>query len=89
MINNSYVQEKINDIFKRLFQIDLITINEEMYGKNLLGDVFRFEPIDLLCLYMEIENVFSISIPEEYIAENKFNTINNIIEIASVQLGYR
>ncbi|NFL55796.1 peptide maturation system acyl carrier-related protein [Clostridium botulinum] len=87
MINNNSVQKKLNDIFNKTFDISLNSINEELFERSLLGDFFCFEPIDLVCLYMEVEKIFNISIPQEYIAENKFNTINNIKKIIIMQLG--
>ncbi len=87
--NNNSVQEKLNDIFNRIFDINLNSINKELFEKSLFGDVFCFEPIDLVCLYMEVEKIFNISIPQEYVAENKFNTINAIKEIIITQLGQK
>ncbi len=88
-MNTNVVQENLNDIFKKLFDINLKSINAELYGKSLFGDIFQFQPIDLLCLYMEIEKVFNISIMQEYVAKNKFNTINNIKEIIISQLAQK
>ncbi|ABS42563.1 peptide maturation system acyl carrier-related protein [Clostridium botulinum] len=87
MINNNSVQRKLNDIFNRIFDINLNSINEELFERSLLGDFFCFEPIDLVCLYMEVEKIFNISIPQEYVVENRFNTINDIKEIIIIQLG--
>ncbi|KRU24782.1 peptide maturation system acyl carrier-related protein [Clostridium botulinum] len=87
MINNNSVQRKLNDIFNRIFDINLNSINEELFERSLLGDFFCFEPIDLVCLYMEVEKIFNISIPQEYVVENRFNTINGIKEIIIIQLG--
>ncbi|CBZ05051.1 peptide maturation system acyl carrier-related protein [Clostridium botulinum] len=87
MINNNSVQRKLNDIFNRIFNINLNSINEELFERSLLGDFFCFEPIDLVCLYMEVEEIFNISIPQEYVVENRFNTINDIKEIIIIQLG--
>ncbi|KEI84521.1 peptide maturation system acyl carrier-related protein [Clostridium botulinum] len=87
MINNNSVQRKLNDIFNRIFDINLNSINEELFERSLLGDFFCFEPIDLVCLYMEVEEIFNISIPQEYVVENRFNTINDIKEIIIIQLG--
>ncbi len=36
---------------------------------------------------MEVEKIFNISIPQEYVVENRFNTINDIKEIIIIQLG--
>ncbi|KEI95774.1 hypothetical protein N494_15285 [Clostridium botulinum A2B7 92] len=87
MINNNSVQRKLNDIFNRIFDINLNSIDEKLFERSLLGDFFCFEPIDLVCLYMEVEKIFNISIPQEYVVENKFNTINDIKEIIIIQLG--
>lgn len=85
-MNSNNVNEKIYDIFMKLFDINLSTISNELFNKNLLGDAFCFEPVDLLCLYMEVEKEFKISIPKECVIENKFTTINNIKEIINTEL---
>ncbi len=40
MINNNSVQRKLNDIFNRIFDINLNSIDEELFERSLLGDFF-------------------------------------------------
>lgn len=84
--NNDYVFDELTNIIIKRFQKDISGIDKELYDKELIGIEFDFKPRDLIYLYFDIEKQFDISIPQEDIYENRFNTINNIARIVSRQL---
>ena len=75
---NSKIFNKLKSIFKERFDMD---INIELMDKNLLGCDFGLAPRDLLYLLDDIEKEFDFQIPQEDIAQNKFNSLYNIIKI--------
>lgn len=77
-MKNEDKQIKLKEIFNRMFEIDIDKINPKLMNEDLLGDIFLLEPIDLVCLYMEVEKVFNMSIPESIIVDKKFSTIKDV-----------
>ena len=76
---------RLNNIFFELFNIDLEEVENNYLDEELLGENIGFYPRNLLYLYFEIEKKFNIIIPQENVADGKFNTINNIINIIHTQ----
>lgn len=77
---------RLEEIFNSLFNIQFQKLPIELYDKALLGREFNLSSTDLLCLYMEIEKQFKISIPQEEVGKGNFNSINNIINIIAFNL---
>ena len=75
------IATELKGIFKQRFEMDLGDYNEEALDKELLGYEFNMQPRDLLYLFFDIEKEFGITIPQEDIAEGRFNTFNNIAVI--------
>lgn len=76
----------LKKIIKKLFNMDLANMKKEMLDINLLSIDFALTPVDLLCLYMSVEEEFGISISEEEIVAGHFDTINNIACIIRKEL---
>lgn len=78
---------KLNNIFKKRFDIDLFDNKSDInINDNLLGKNFRLKARDLIYLLYDIEKEFNIVISEDDIDNIKFNTINNIISIINKAL---
>lgn len=78
---------KLNNIFKKRFNIDLFDNKSDInINDNLLGKNFRLKARDLIYLLYDIEKEFNIVISEDDIDNIKFNTINNIISIINKAL---
>ncbi|TYQ14965.1 UNVERIFIED_CONTAM: peptide maturation system acyl carrier-related protein [Acetivibrio alkalicellulosi] len=75
--------DKILLLLKEKFNRDYLCKWEELKNKNLLGYEINFQPRDLVYLFFEIEQVFSITIPSDYIINGEFNNLQNIISIIS------
>ena len=86
-MNRKDIYDKLCDIFLNRFEIDLETIGKENFDKHLLGSVFRLAPRDLIYIYLDIEEGFGISVPDEDIAAGGLGTVNSIIEIIERQLS--
>lgn len=71
----------LNNIFISLFSIDLTSLERDDFDAPLLGKKFKLQARDLVYLFIEIQNKFQIKIDYSYIKDDKFKTINNIIEI--------
>ena len=80
-MDNRIIISELEEIFKKLFNIPFQSLQIELYHEALLGKKFNLSASDLLCLYMEVEKRFSISISEKEVARGNFNNINNIISI--------
>lgn len=82
----SEIDTKLKDIFMKRFSINLNDSDIKDLNDNLLGKRFNLQPRDLLYLYCDVENTFSIIIPQHDIAEGRFNSYNNIVRIIYSQL---
>lgn len=78
--------EVLQDIFYKRFKIDLKAKESVDFEKPLLGNEWRLEARDLLCLFLDVESRFGISIPEKEIEKGNFSSIRNIAEIISSEL---
>ncbi|MCX7923053.1 MAG: peptide maturation system acyl carrier-related protein [Clostridia bacterium] len=78
-------KEKLNKILENRFGFNLRNLKEGYENEELLGRYMQLKARDLLYLYFEVEKEFNIKIPEEAIAEGKFNTLNNIAQIIHKQ----
>lgn len=79
---NVDISIKLNNIFKKRFDIDLFSSESDInINDNLLGENFRLTAGDLIYLLYDVEEEFNIIVSEEDIDNIKFNTINNIITI--------
>lgn len=83
---NLDICERLKKIFLHRFQKDLNSCSEEILDNHLLGKEIQLAARDLLYVYFDVEKEFGITIPEDDIAADKFNTFNNIAEIICNQL---
>lgn len=72
------ISNKLLAVLKEKFDMDYIGKWEDIKDLNLLGYKLCFEPRDMVYLLYEIESIFDIKIPEEYIVNGSFNTLSNI-----------
>jgi acyl carrier protein len=86
IINNKDIYEKIQHIFSDRFEMDIEAIGRENFDKHLLGSVFRLAPRDLIYIYLDIERILRISLPDEDVAAGGLGTIDNILELVNCQL---
>jgi len=86
MSDHNTVYLTLKNIFTQRFNIDVEQQEGTLLDKHLLGGDIRLNARDLIYLYFDIEKEFGITLPEEDIAEGKFNTFNNIVEIIYNQL---
>ena len=64
-----------------------IEINKSMFDKKLLGQPFCLGARELVCLYLEVENKFNITLPQNEIVMGKFGTLNSIANIVSNEIS--
>ncbi|SHK27219.1 acyl carrier protein [Clostridium cavendishii DSM 21758] len=75
------VYDTLKNIFMQRFSIDIVQQEGKFLDKHLLGWDIGLSARDLLYLYFDIEKEFGVTIPEDDIAEGKFTTFNNIVEM--------
>ncbi len=80
------IKETILKIFNERFKIDIARKWNELQDLHFLSNKFGMAPRDLLYLHSDIEGEFDIKISEEHIVNDKFTTLNNIIQIISHEL---
>lgn len=73
--------EKLKKIFKDRFSIHLNQFGDDSLDKNLLSHEMGLSARDLVYIFFDVEKEFEITIPQNYIAEGRFNTFNNILDI--------
>lgn len=80
-IDKLKIENKLRAILNNLSEIEVDFLKEDIFDQQLLGPTFNFRARNLLYLFFEVEREFSVSIPEEDIANGKFSTLNNIVDI--------
>lgn len=84
--NKDNIEIRLNNIFKNRFKIDFDSKEKELLNANLLGSSIYLTPTDLLYLFCDIENEFGIDIPQNEVADGKFSSFNNLVEIICSQV---
>lgn len=80
------IREILYKIFNERFKIDISNKWNDVQDLHFLSNKFGMAPRDLLYLHSDIEREFNIRISEEHIVNDKFTTLNNIIQIISYEL---
>jgi peptide maturation system acyl carrier-related protein len=81
------VDIKLMEIFNKVTGLNFACMEESAKDFNLLGRNLKIRSCDLLNLFFEIEKSFGISIPQEDILEDRFNTFNNISKVVKYRLS--
>ena len=81
-----YIEKRLDDIFKKRFGIEMSPIKDKFRDKKLLGQDFGMPPRDLLYLFFDVEEEFSIKIPQEAVVSGQFSTYNGICKIIGNEL---
>ncbi len=80
------IKETLSKIFNERFKINISNKWNEVQDLHFLSNKFGMAPRDLLYLHYDIEREFDINISEEHIVNDRFTTLNNIIQIISYEL---
>lgn len=75
------IEKKLEDIFLNRFQLNFKELENSAKNDPLLGSKINLAPRDLLYVFVDIEEEFNITIPEDCIVEGKFDTFYNILDI--------
>ena len=86
-MTSTEVREKLKTIFEQRFNV--IFDSEILMGQHLLGRQIGLEARDLIYLYFDIEQRFTITIPQEAVVQKKLSTFNKICEMIMEQLTYQ
>lgn len=72
------VLDRLVTLYSRMFNgnIDVAWVD-----KHLLGSVFNITPRDLVYFFLEVEREFAVKIPESYIRNGDFCTLDKIANI--------
>jgi peptide maturation system acyl carrier-related protein len=81
-----HIEKRLDDIFKKRFGIEMSSIKDKFRDEKLLGQEFGMPPRDLLYLFFDVEEEFSIRIPQEAIVTGQFSTYNGICKIINNEL---
>ncbi len=81
-----HIENRLDDIFKKRFGIEMSPIKEAVRDKKLLGQDFGMPPRDLLYLFFDVEEEFSIKIPQEAVTSGEFSTYDGICKIIDNEL---
>jgi len=83
-VNKHEIENKLADIFVKRFSMDMMG-NPEMQNMKLLG-TNGIPARELLHVYFDVKRTFGISIPEDDVADGRFDTFAHITDIVAKQL---
>lgn len=75
------MEEKLKNLIGKTLSVDIDRLTEEERNYPLLSRRFNVMPYQMLVLFTRIEEKFDIRIPDEDIADGKFNSYNDIVNI--------
>lgn len=75
------VRNGLSEVVKETLKIDINALPDEAKNFPLLSGKFGVEPYQMISFLEAVEDKFGIKVPEIAIAERKFNTFNDIVEI--------
>ena len=87
MMNHKEITDKLEEIFVYRLKKRAELFKDENFDQPLTGKLFQFTDVDLVYFFLEIERVFEINISGEDVLNNRFSTINGILEIISENLS--
>lgn len=73
------VYDRLEKIVHRI-KGEEVSFSPELLDKNLMGEDFKFNDIELVYLILETQNEFGISFSEEELTGDRLNTIRAIAE---------
>lgn len=79
-ISEDLIYDNLLKIFKKRTNINFDK-NHELKKEKLFGPKIEMPPRELVLLLFDIEKYFSISIPENDLLSENFNSFNNIYNI--------
>lgn len=80
MCTEENIAEAFAEILKELTNTDF-EINPFLRGEKLLGEKIGLKARDLVVLLYRTEEVFEVSIPDDFICEGNFDTYDHILEL--------
>ncbi len=81
MVMKENVKESLIHICKNLLEWDVKRDWDKLSNMQFFGSEIDMEVNDLLYLFFEIENYFGIKVPEEFIVNEKFVNLSNIVNL--------
>ena len=79
------IEKKLSDIFMKRFTMNFLQ-RPEMKEIKLLGKS-GIPARELLHVYFDVKSIFGISIPEDAVAQGRFDTFAHIADIIGEQLA--
>ncbi len=77
------IDKTLVKLLNEKYNLNVDIENIDVLNKNIMGTEFNLSPVDMLCLFFDVENLFNIRIPQEDIVSGKFNSFSNIINMIS------
>ncbi len=80
-MNRNKINDKVKEVFLKLFQKDENMMQNDFCTYNFFGSKMGLLPGDVLAYLYAIEKEFDFQVPSAYILEGKFNTLENVTDI--------
>lgn len=77
----------LSKVIKEVLKIDIDALPDEAKNFPILSGKFGVEPSQMITFLEMVEDTFKIKVLEAAIAERRFNTFNDIVEIIISQKG--
>lgn len=75
------MEGKIKDLIGKTLHVDIDKLTEEEKSYPLLSKRFNVMPYQMLVLFTRIEEELNIRIPDKDIADGKFNSYHDIVNV--------
>lgn len=79
MMNTKSIRKVVVDT---IYKVQKKNITEKDFNTNLLSGEISITPAQLVYLFVFLEDKFKIKFEEQDVLNGKFNTINNIVDMA-------
>lgn len=75
------IKETIKELLKNKVNIEITDPDENFFNRNL-----NIRPIDMVCLFVEFENVFQITINDSFMERLPSVTLNHLTRAIAVSM---
>lgn len=82
------IRSNLVELLREKFRVNPKLLAGEYDREKLTGRVFQFQPRLMVYLLFEVERVFHIHVSAASIVSNRFNSIEDMVEVIREELAY-
>lgn len=81
------IEKKLKELLKSVVNVDIDSFPEEARKFPLLSTRFNVYPHEMMGLFLKVEQVFKIEIPDAAIEDGTFNSFDGILSVVTGALN--